>query len=114
MTEIERINKYIKRGNVKKLREFSVFGKDKSIRLAAIDGLGKTAKDEPSVNRLVTLLSDHDVDIRSAAAAALKNTKSTYAQMRLTYFYQNEQTETVLQSSGLSPEKMNGEDYTDN
>lgn len=68
---------------------------DKTVKLAAIAGLGKINKDD-GFNFMIPLLSDSDSDIRCAAALALGEMKNDHASAHLRYCLEREKDPAVL------------------
>ncbi len=104
--KLNKIRKYAQKGKTTKLRIYAIYDNNKSVRLAAIDGLSQIADRESAENALMALLADRDSDIRAAAAAALGNARSDYAQVQLSYFCKNEKNETVLSAARSSLTKL--------
>lgn len=99
-SKIRSIEKAIEKKDVRELLDFAV-SKDKSIRLKAVDGLGKIGG-EGAFNLLVPMLRNNDVDCRTAAAKALGNLGDARA---LAFIYdrlgreENDSVRTVLLDS---------------
>ncbi len=106
MDKTKRINRYVKSGKADKLRTFAAYDKEKSVRLAAIKGLGEIADRESSENALLTLLMDSDSDIRLAAVTALGNTRTVYVEIQLSHYCEKETNEKVLGAARPSLEKI--------
>lgn len=70
-SKLKNIEKAIEKKDVHELLDYAV-STDKSIRLKAVDGLGKVGG-EGAFNLLVPMLRNADVECRSAAAKALGN-----------------------------------------
>lgn len=99
-SKIRNIEKAIEKKDVHELLDFAV-SKDKSIRLKAVDGLGKIGG-EGAFNLLVPMLRNNDVECRTAAAKALGNLGDARA---LAFIYdrlereENDSVRTVLLDS---------------
>ncbi|MCD8096736.1 MAG: HEAT repeat domain-containing protein [Lachnospiraceae bacterium] len=106
MAKIDKISRYVKKAKTAKLRAIALFDGDISIRLAAIEGLGKLAESEAVENALISMLGDNDPDIRAAASSALGNARSSYACVQLEHYYENEKDEKVLDAARVSLIKM--------
>ena len=83
MSKLDKVQKYVEKGKEAGLLKL-IHDKDKSVRLAAIEGMGKIGRDD-SFNNLVTMLSDDDADIRAASADALGVLKNSHADAHLRY-----------------------------
>lgn len=105
MSKIEKIEKYIKAGKVDKLVSLSR-NDDKSVRLAAIAGLGKLIEHEASLNALVSMTEDEDADIREAVVTAFGESDSSYVETKLTYCISNEKETKVLEAAKRSLAKV--------
>ncbi|MCD7832817.1 MAG: HEAT repeat domain-containing protein [Lachnospiraceae bacterium] len=97
MGKIDKINRYAKRRKTGKLRRLA-YDSDRSIRMAAIEGLGKLTGDIVSENALVMLLGDSDSEIAEAAAKALSNSQSSYARVQLEYYYAKKMDKVELEA----------------
>lgn len=98
MAKIEKIQKYVKKGNADKLAAMAS-DKDKEIRMAAIQGLGEVISNEKALNTLVALLEDGDADIREAAVAALGKSEGSYVETQLRYCLSHEKDERVVKTA---------------
>lgn len=105
MSKIEKIEKYIREGKVKKLVSLSR-SNDKAVRLAAIAGLGRLAENEVSLNALVSLSGDSDADIREAVAVAFGESGGSYVESQLTYCISHEKETKVLDAAKRSLTKI--------
>ena len=98
MGKLEKIQKYIKKGNVDKLVA-AADSKEKEIRMAAIEGLGEVSSEEKALNALVSLMENEDSDIRRAAVVALGKAKGSYVETQLRYCLSHENDEWVLEAA---------------
>ncbi|MCC8047271.1 MAG: HEAT repeat domain-containing protein [Clostridiales bacterium] len=95
MGKIEKINKLAEKGKTNQLAAF-VKDKDKNVRLAAIEGLRKVPETEESLNALIGLEDDNDVEIRKAVAITLGHSHGSYVETHLRYRLSHETDENVL------------------
>lgn len=96
MSKLEKVEKYIAKGNEAKLLKF-INDKELPVRLAVIEGLGKIGQDD-GFNNLIMLLTDADPAIRAASAQALGVLKNEHAKAHLAHRLELEKDETVLQA----------------
>nr|WP_296832751.1 HEAT repeat domain-containing protein [uncultured Marvinbryantia sp.] len=105
MGKLEKVQKYVKKGNADKLAALAN-DKDKEIRMAAIEGLGEINSNERALNTLVGLLEDDDADIRRAVVAALGKSEGSYVETQLRYCLSHEKDERVLETAKESLARM--------
>ncbi|HIS68757.1 MAG TPA: HEAT repeat domain-containing protein [Candidatus Gallacutalibacter stercoravium] len=96
MSKLHKIEKCIEKGKEQELMKLA-YHRNKEVRLAAIDGMGKIGKDD-SFNQLITMLQNRDADIRKAAAQALGTLKNDHASPHLHYLLDREKDETVKEA----------------
>lgn len=105
MGKLEKIQKYVKKGNADKLAVLAS-GKEKEIRMAAIEGLGEVISNEKALNTLVGMLEDGDADIRRAVVAAMGKSEGSYVETQLRYCLSHEKDEKVLETARESLTKV--------
>lgn len=105
MGKLEKIERFIAKGKGDKVAAITHDG-DKTVRLAAIAGLGRLIDQEVSLNTLVSMMEDEDPDIRKAVVTALGETKGSYVETKLRYCLSNEKDEQVLEAARNSLAKI--------
>lgn len=94
MGKLQKIEKLILKGKEPELIKLSG-DKDKAVRLAAIQGLGKVGKDD-SFNALIAEMQDEDSDIRAMCVESLGLLKNSRADTHLRYLLQHEKNGDVI------------------
>lgn len=105
MGKIDKIEKYVKSGKVKKVITLAL-NDDKEVRLAAIAGLGKLVESEDAMNALINMMDDIDVDIREAAVTALGESRDSYVETQLSYCISHDKEAKVIDAAKKSLEKI--------
>lgn len=95
MSKINKIEKLVQKGKEGELLKY-LRDKDKAVRLAAIDGMGKIGADD-SFNALIIVLSENDEDIRLAAVKALGELKNKHADTHLRHLLETESNDKVIE-----------------
>lgn len=96
MGKMEKIEKYIAKGNEGKLLKL-INDKDMDVRLAAIDGLSRIGQDG-AFNALIAMLTDDNAAVRAAGARGLGQMKNEHAKAHLAHRLELEKDESVLAS----------------
>ncbi|MCD8397339.1 MAG: HEAT repeat domain-containing protein [Lachnospiraceae bacterium] len=108
MGKVDKVNKLVEKKKTDKLTALTK-DKDKEVRLAAIEGLGKVPENEDSLNTLIKCMeNDSDADIRKAAAVTLGDSEGDYVETHLRYCLSHEKDESVLAAIRESLTKIKG------
>ena len=91
--KLSKVEKAIEKRKIDKLAEL-MMDKDETVRLAAIDGLGKL-KAEDMVNPIITLLRDPSAAVRVHAAQALGQIGDPHSKAHIVHAAQAEKDESV-------------------
>lgn len=97
MSKLDKVQKCVEKGKEAPLIKLAK-DKDKAVRLAAIEAMGKIGKDD-SFNMMVPdMLTEEDPDIRAAAATALGVMKNPHASAHLRYYLEREKDSKVVEA----------------
>ncbi|MCD8132022.1 MAG: HEAT repeat domain-containing protein [Lachnospiraceae bacterium] len=94
MGKIDKVSKLVEKGNADKLASLAQ-DKDKEVRLAAIEGLGKVTQTENSLNTLISMEDEPDPEIRKAIVVALGNSGDSYVETHLRLSLTHETDESI-------------------
>ncbi len=96
MSKLAKVQKDIEKNREADLLKM-LHDKDKAVRLAVIEGLGKIGKDA-ACNTLITEIDDEDPEIRAAVATALGEIGDEHTATHLSYRNSRETEEKVLRA----------------
>lgn len=95
MGKIEKVEKLVEKGKTDKLAAMAQ-DKDKEVRLAAIEGLGKIPLTEDSQNILIRMIEDPDPEIRKAIVTSLGLSGDSYVETHLRLLLSQEKDVDVV------------------
>jgi len=99
-SKLNKVNSLIEKGKGAKVLPF-LTDKDESVRLAAIDGVGKMKLNE-GINPLINLLHDSSAQVRAHAALALAGIGEAHSKAHVSYALEKEtdaQAKTAMQQA---------------
>ncbi len=113
MGKIDKVNKLVEKGKTDKLASLAQ-DRDKEVRLAAIEGLGRVPLTEDSQNILVRMIDDPDPEIRRAIVTSLGLSGDSYVETHLRLRLSQEKDASVIpairEALGRIEERTGGKD----